>query len=421
MTAPEPVRGSSPLAYPVFRALWLSGVVSFIGSFVQNVGEAWLMLDLTKSPLAASLLTAVMVGTSVVWMLPAGVLADRYDKRKVLIASQIVQGVAALLMAALSYTHHITPASLLLGVALLGTGMALGVPAWGALNPELLPRELVAEAVAMNAVAFNIARAIGPAIGGLVLDRFGATTSFLLNAASFGVVLIPLFVYLKAKLVGVDDMPPASVKPMSSAFGGPLTTIRNDDDLRSIFRAMFLFSLGAGMFYALTPAFGKETLHATAREYGIMIGMMGTGAVVGAAALKRLRPRIPPRLLIGSTMLLFGVCALVIANLPTIGLAMIGFVPAGAGWIGSFSSVAALNQVWAPARLRARIIALYQLVHLSTWTIAAIAGGAIAERFGVRVAMSIGAVVCVLASISTFRVGLPPSFTGSVQRDAHRA
>ncbi len=381
------------------------------------------MLDLTKSPLAVSLLATVMVGTSVVWMLPAGVLADRYDKRKVLIVSQIVQAAAALMMAALSYTHHITPASLLCGVALLGTGMALGVPAWGALNPELLPRELVAEAVAINAVAFNIARAIGPAIGGLVLDHYGATTSFLLNAASFGVVMIPLFAYLHTKLLGVDDTQRPSMPPMSRAFGGPLATIRNDDDLRSIFRAMFSFSLGAGMFYALTPAFGKETLHATAREYGIMIGMMGTGAVIGATVLKRLRPRVSPRVLIGSTMALFAIFAFAVANVPTIRLAMILFVPAGAGWIGSFSSVAALNQVWAPPRLRARIIALYQLVHLSTWAIAATAGGAIAERFGVRIAMSIGAIVCFAASLSTFKVGLPPSFTGegSVQRDPHRA
>lgn len=418
MSAASP-RG--PLSYPVFRALWLSGVVSFIGSFVQNVGEAWLMLDLTKSPLAVSLLATVMVGTSVIWMLPAGVLADRYDKRKVLIVSQIVQGLAALMMAALSYTHHITPASLLFGVALLGTGMALGVPAWGALNPELLPRELVAEAVAINAVAFNIARAIGPAIGGLVLDHYGATTSFLLNAASFGIVLVPLFFYLNAKLEGADEAGPPSVKPMSSAFGGPLTTIRNDADLRSIFRAMFSFSLGAGMFYALTPAFAKETLHATAREYGVMIGMMGTGAVIGATVLKRLRPRVSPRILIGSTMALFATFSFAVANVPTIHLAMILFVPAGAGWIGSFSSVAALNQVWAPPRLRARIIALYQLVHLSTWAIAATVGGTLAERFSVRIAMSAGAVVCLAASISTFKVGLPPSFTGSVQGDPHRA
>lgn len=415
-----PVRGS-PLSYPVFRALWLSGVVSFIGSFVQNVGEAWLMLDLTKSPLAVSLLATAWVGASVLMMLPAGVLADRWDKRKVLILSQIVQAVAALGMAALSYTHHITPAALMGGVTLLGFGMALGAPAWAALNPELLPRELVAEAVAINAVAFNIARAIGPAIGGVVLDHYGAATSFLLNAASFGVVMIPLIAYLKTKLEGEEVKPSRAPEPLRSAFKEPLATVRTDPDLRSIFRAMLLFSLGAGMFYALAPAFGKQTLHETPREYGIMIGMMGTGAVLGATVLKRLRPRIPPRLLIGSTMLVFATAALVLANVPTVLAAMILFVPAGAGWIGSFSSCAALCQVWAPGPLRARIVALYQLVHLGTWAVASAVGGMIAERFGVRIAMSVGAVVCVLASLSTFKVGLPPSFTGSVQRDPHRA
>ncbi|MBS2017776.1 MAG: MFS transporter [Deltaproteobacteria bacterium] len=404
-----------PLSYPIFRALWLSGVVSFIGSFVQNVGEAWLMLDLTKSPLAVSLLATTVVGTSVVWMLPAGLLADRYDKRKVLIASQLLQALAALTMAALSYTHHITPSALLFGVALLGTGMALGVPAWGALNPELLPRELVAEGVALNAVAFNLARAVGPAIGGVVLDTVGATGSFLLNAASFGIVLIPLFAFLHVKLEGADASAPAPLAPGRNAFRAPLAAIRGDEGLRSIFLAMFLFSLGAGMFYALTPAFGKETLRETARQYGIMIGMMGGGALLGATVLKRLRPRVAPRVLIGSAMALFATFGFAVANAPTIPIAMALFVPAGAGWIGSFSSIAALNQVWAPSGLRARIIALYQLVHLATWTITSALGGVIAERFGVRVAMSIGTAVCAMAAIATFRVGLPTSFTPSLR------
>ena len=136
----------SPLSYPAFRALWLAGIVTFLGSFVQNVGEAWLMMDLTKSPLPVAMLATAFVGSSLFMMLPAGVLADRRDRRSVAMASQVVQAVAALGMAALSYTHHITPTALVLGVGLLGIGMALGAPAWAALVPELVPLDLVAEA-----------------------------------------------------------------------------------------------------------------------------------------------------------------------------------------------------------------------------------------------------------------------------------
>ncbi len=406
-------QSKSPLAYPIFRALWLAGIASFLGTFVQHVAEAWVMLDLTQSPLMVSLITTVFVTSSLVVMLPAGLLADRYDKRSVLLVSQIVQAIAALGMAALAHTKHLTPLGLLVGAGVLGAGSALGVPAWGALNPEVLPKTLVAEAVAYNAVAFNIARAVGPAIGGLVLDRFGATASFLANAASFFVVMIPLVWFRNAPLPGreIDDSPPSALR---QSLAEPLDTVRATTDLRSIFLAMFLFSLGAGMFYALTPAFGRNTLHATARDYGLMIGAMGAGAVLGASFLKRLRPHTTPRVLITCTMLLFATCALATAQVGSIEGAMILLVPAGAGWIGSFSQIAALNQVWAPARVRARVVALYQVGHLGTWAIAAALGGAIAERTTPPFAMTVGACMCFVAAASTYRVGLPPTFTGEL-------
>ncbi|MDB4936980.1 MAG: putative transrane transport protein [Labilithrix sp.] len=398
----------SPLSYPAFRVLWLAGIVTFIGSFVQNVGEAWLMMDLTKSPLPVAMLSTAFVGASLFMMLPAGVLADRRDRRSVAIVSQIVQATAALAMAALSFTGHITPAALVGGVALLGIGMALGAPAWAALVPELVPRDMVAEAVALNAVAFNLARAVGPAIGGIVLARFGATTSFVLNAASFGVVMVALMMYRNA-----EPPPPApSVRPLASAFAEPWRVMVAAGDLRSISVAMIGFTLGAGIFYALTPAFGKDTLGATPLEYGVMIGAMGGGAVIGASVMKRLRKRVHPQTLVAGAMLLFATCIAIVSRVSSLTLAMALLVPAGAGWLGSFSSLQALVQIWAPDRLRARVVALYQMAHLATWALASALGGYIADRHGIRAAMGAGTVVCACAALSTWRLGLPSSFTG---------
>jgi len=425
--APTP---ASPFAYPLFRGLWLAGVISFVGSFVQNVGEAWLMLDLTKSPLAVAMLATAFVGSSVVVMLPAGVLADRYDKRKVALASQVVQAFAALVMAALAYTGHITPSALIACVAVLGVGMALGAPAWAALLPEILPRAIVAEAVALNAVAFNLARAVGPAVGGIVLARFGATTSFLLNAASFVAVMVPLVVYRTAvhpprapAATPSRAGPAASERPatpapppppprIAASFTAPLARIVRDRELRSIFVAMLSFTLGAASFYALTPAFAKETLGATALSYGVMIGTMGAGAVVGSTVLKPLRARVSPTALLTGTMLVLALSALAVSRVGTIGYAMVLFVPAGVGWIGSFSSLAALGQMWAPDRERARIIALYQMAHLATWAVGSSIGGVVAERFGTRAGMSLGGFVCAVAALSTWKIRLPASFLG---------
>ena len=412
MAPPEetPAVARSPLSYPAFRVLWLAGIVSFIGSFVQNVGEAWLMMDLTKSPLPVAILSTAFVGASLFMMLPAGVLADRHDRRKIAFVSQIVQMAAALMMAVLSFTGHITPGALVFGVALLGVGMALGAPAWVSLIPELVPRELVAEAVALNAVAFNLARTVGPAIGGLVLSRFGATASFVLNAASFAVVMIALTMHRKL------DPPrrPTSMRPMATAFSEPWTAVASGGVIRPIIIAMLGFSLGAGMFYALTPAFAKDTLGASARSYGLMIGAMGAGAVLGASIMKRLRNRMSPHVLVAATMAVFAGSVGALARVSSVPVAMALLVPAGAGWLGSFSSLQALVQIWAPERLRARILALYQVVHLAAWASASALGGVLADRHGIRAAITIGAVVCALAALSTWKLGLPRSFSGAV-------
>lgn len=399
----------SPLSYPAFRALWLAGIVTFIGSFVQNVGEAWLMMDLTSSPLPVAMLATAFVGASMLAMLPAGVLADRRDRRSVAMASQVVQAAAALAMAALSYTHHITPTSLVIGVAVLGLGMALGAPAWAALVPELVPLDLVAEAVALNAVAFNIARAIGPAIGGLVLARFGATTSFLINAATFGAVMIALSMYRN------QSKPPArgSMRPLASTFSAPWKLVSGPGELRPTFVAMVGFTFGAGIFYALTPAFGKDTLGASARAYGVMIGAMGGGAVLGASIIKRLRARMPPRVLVTVTMTTFALCVAIVSRMSSVPAAMALLVPAGVGWIGSFSSLQALVQIWAPDTLRARVVALYQMAHMGTWALASACGGFLADHYGIRFAMLTGGLLCAGAAASTWRIGLPPSFAGS--------
>jgi MFS family permease len=399
----------SPLSYPAFRALWIAAIVTFTGSFVQNVGEAWLMMDLTKSPLPVAMLSTAFVGASLFAMLPGGILADRRDRRSVAFASQVVQLVASLGMATLSFTGHITPAALVAGVALLGIGMALGAPAWAALIPELVAREHVAEAVALNAVAFNLARAVGPAIGGLVLARYGATTSFLLNAASFAVVMVVLYIYRS------KEPPPArSAQPLASSFVEPWATVSGDANVRRVFVAMFGFTLGAGIFYALTPAFAKETLHASPLAYGVMIGAMGGGAVLGASIMKRLRSRVRPGVLVPATMLTFATFLALLSRATTVPTAMALLVPAGAGWLGSFSSMQALVQIWAPDRLRARVVALYQMAHLGMWAIASSTGGLIADRLSVRIAMAVGAAVCVASALFTGKLGLPPSFTGGV-------
>lgn len=399
---------TSPLAYPAFRVLWLAAIVTFLGTFVQSVGEAWLMMELTHGAMPVAALSTAFVGSSLVAMLPGGILADRFDRRRVAIVSQIIQAVAALAMAVLAFTHHITPAVLIAGVTLLGLGAAIGSPAWAALVPEILPLDLVAEGVALNSVAFNLARALGPAVGGIVLARFGAPTSFAINAASFVVVMIALAAYRSH----TRPQQASSMRPLGSTFAEPWSLVVSPGDEHSVFRAMIGFTFGAGVFYALTPSFGKDTLGASAFAYGVMIGAMGAGAVLGASIVKRLRRRFTPRGIVTGTMVTFALSIALVSRVTTIGAAMLLLVPAGVGWLGTFSSLQALVQLWAPDRLRARVIALYQMMHLAMWAVASLVGGLVADRFGLRAAMALGAAVCLASAASTWRLGLPRDFAG---------
>ncbi len=401
--------GPSPLRIAAFRALWIAATVSFVGSFVQDVGERWIILELTKSPLPSAMLSTAFVTASLLAMMPAGVLADRYDRRTLVAASQLVQGAAAAVVAVLTFTGRLSPAILLGAAAIMGVGMALGTPAWNALMPEMVPREAVAEAIALNAIAFNIARAIGPAIGGLVLSSLGATASFAINAASFVAVVFAIRAY---RPESEPPRPDSHAQPLASALGEPLRIAVRDEGIRSAIVAMTVFTAGAAMVYALMPAYGKSTLGASAREYGFMFGAMGVGAIGGTWLLRPVRRRVPPRAIVASTITLYATTAIALSRVHDVRLATLLFLPAGAGWTGTFSSLSTLVQMWAPDHLRARVVAVYIVGHFTLWAIGSTIGGMVAERIDVRTSMAIGACICGLAALLTARLPLPSNFRG---------
>ena len=367
-----------------------------------------MILDLTHSPSPSAMLSTIFVSASLVGTLPAGVLADRYERRSLVMISQVVQGLTATTMGVLVVTHHITPAILMIGAASLGIGMSIGNPAWNALMPDLVPRAQVADAIALNAVAFNLARAVGPAIGGLVLSAAGAGVSFEINAVSFLAVLVVLSM-VKLPPRKKEDAPP----PVMSAFREPLQYARVDPGIRGTMIGMLLFSFGAAMVYALAPAFGRQTLRTTPTEYGLLFGAMGTGSVAGTWALRRIRPLLSPRMLIALTTIVYAVSALAMSQTNSVVLAILLFLPAGAGWTGTFSSLSTLVQIWTPDRFRARMSALYVVGHFGMWAAGSSLGGVIADHQGVRAAMVLGSCICAIAAFSIARLPLPASFVGA--------
>ena len=294
------------LQHELFRVLWIASVASNIGTMMQEVGASWLMTQLAPSPLMVSLIQTA--GALPVFLLSfaAGALADIVDRRRLLIFSQSWMLGAAAGLGILTVFHLTSPLLLLTFTFLLGLGNALNGPAWEAIVPELVPRAEVGAAVSINSVGFNVARAAGPALGGLVVAAAGSGAVFLLNAASFLGVIVVLYRWRRK--------PRKSVLPAERVVGAMRAGWRyvaHAPSIRSVLIRMSLFMLGASAFWGLVPLFARQNLGRGAAGYGVLLGFFGSGAVIGGSILPRLQRRLGiKRLLRATTLLNAGALAL---------------------------------------------------------------------------------------------------------------
>src|SRR5215472_6718169 len=210
----------APLREPLFRSLWIAAVISYVGSWMQNIATGWLMTSLTSSPIWVSLVQVALSLPVFLIALPAGALADSIDRRKFLLVTQTSMVAAAGVLGVLTITGVVTPQLLLVFTFLLGVGAVMNEPAWQSLMPDLVPVPKLAAAVALNSAGFNIARAVGPALGGLVIATAGSGVAFLLNAASFVGVILFLYRWKPA----VREHPPAG--RLTTAIAGGMRYLR---------------------------------------------------------------------------------------------------------------------------------------------------------------------------------------------------
>ncbi|MEX0698379.1 MAG: MFS transporter, partial [Acidimicrobiia bacterium] len=264
----------APLRIPRFRALWGASVFSNVGGFLQASGAAWLMLELTGSATWVGLMSASTTLPFLALALVAGAIADMFERTRVLLFAQIVMGAAAGLMALITFLGEATPGRLLGLGLLMGVAGAFNLPAWQALVPDLVPRELVASAVALNSVAFNVARTIGPVIGGLLVATVGAEYSFGINAASYGLV-IGVLLYMRR------TGEPAVARDQTSlanAIGLGIRYARYTRPFRRILLIGALFALTSAVVQTVLPNHTAQ-LGGGSLAYGVLLGAMGLGAI----------------------------------------------------------------------------------------------------------------------------------------------
>lgn len=390
------------LRHPVFRSLWIASLASNLGTWLQNVGASWLMTSLAASSTLVALVQAVTSLPMFLLSLPAGALADVVDRRRLLLVTQAWMLACATALGFLTLAGLTTPGLLLLFTFLLGLGSALNGPAWQAVVPELIPREDLPGAVTLQSVGFNIARAVGPAIGGLLVAAAGPSATFLLNAASFVGVLIVLVRWRRRPL--------ESVLPGERFFGAMRTGlryVRHAPEVRAVIVRGATFVFCASSLWALLPVVARVELKQGPGGYGLLLACLGAGAVGGAFVLPHLKRGNSNDLVAAVAMLVFAGGTAALASVRVFWLLCAALVAAGGAWLSLLSSLNVALQTVIPGWVRGRALSVYMLGVFGGLSIGSAVWGALADRFGTGRSLWISAAGMVLGLAATWRVHIP--------------
>jgi MFS family permease len=384
-----------------FRLFWTGQSVSSVGSWMQSVGLSWLVLELTNSPFRLGLVSALQFGPVLLFSAVAGVVVDRTPKRRLIFSTQIALMLPALALAVLAWTGWVRYWHVATLAGLIGLVNALDMPSRQSFLVEMVGRENLLNAIALNSATFNAARVIGPALGGLIIARYGTAIAFLLNALSFGAVVATLTL----------------VRSGSEARPRRGTTIREEllDGVRYATRTP-LVALILGLVFAvstfamnhgvLVPLFAREVLHEGVHEFGLLMASLGAGAVAGAVALALLAYGTPTLTAVVIPGLGVAVGILGLAFVRHFALAAVVLFGVGAMQIVFQNGCNTIVQMTVPDELRGRVMGVYMMVFAGATPVGASLIGSVAEGAGVPAACIVGgslALLGVLVQLARWR------------------
>jgi MFS family permease len=397
----QPVSAWAPLRRPIFLWIWLAMLVSNIGGWIQDTTSGWVMTTLTPSPLVVSLVSAVDQLPVLVLVMVAGALADIVDRRKFIIFAQVWMLIAAALLALLTYRGTLDPTSLLLLTFVIGVGSALAMPALSATTPELVPMEELPAAIALTSIGMNVARAIGPALGGAIIARAGPAAAYLLNALSFiGVILV----FLLWRRIPAPSALPA--ERFMGAMRAGFRYTRGSPEFRGVLLRALSFFLFATASWSLLPLIAKVELGGGPGTYGILLGAVGVGAIAAALVLPSVRRRVSRETQVFAATLLYGATMLALAWIRNEAALVAVMLISGAAWITVLSALQVSAQTSVPAWVRARALSVYIMVFSGGMFVGSAFWGWIATQFGVPQALTAAAACAALAGLATARIDL---------------
>src|SRR5262249_27109450 len=316
---------------PTFRNLLIANVVSDVGAFMQSVGAAWLMVSLNAGPMYVALTQTASALPFFVLALPAGAIGDIVDRRKLILYAEIWMVTVAAVLSALTIGGLTSPLLLLILTFALSAGDAFESPSWRAVLPELVEKEDLAAASALNGIEFNFARAIGPALAGAVVALAGVGTAFLINTVSFAGVI---FVVARWKRSAVKRATPPET--VAGATRAAIRYVRYSPEIRIVLARSGMVMFFASGLLALLPSIARR-ISSSSVDYGLLLGAFGCGAVLGALVLQRVRSRFPAEVVISSGIALFGLSAIAAGGFWAIWSLAPVMLVAGAAWVSFLS------------------------------------------------------------------------------------
>jgi MFS family permease len=385
-----------PLRNGTFRHLWIASVIGWLGTWLQNTGAGWLMTSLAPEPLIVAMVQAATIMPVFLLALPGGALADIVDRRIFLLGTQIWTILAASLLAILTLCHVMTAGWLLVLTFAIGIGSALTAPAWSAIVPELVPREDMVQAIALNGIGYNLTRAVGPAIAGFLILLGGSSLAFSMYAISILAVISALFSWRRnRRFTGLPR------EHFVSAMRAGMRFVRNTPAIQAAMIRTASYALPASAPWALLPLYVRHDLGLGPGMYGLILGMMGVGGVTSGMLLPVVRARLSRgATVVGCTLLSCAGMAVVAAFRHWIPAAF-GMLLFGLGWTSAFATIQAAAQLVCPPWVRARALSLYQLAQNGALTLGSIAWGVLGGEIGIArtfmAASLVGLVLMVIA------------------------
>lgn len=391
----------SPVRIPAFRNLLIADVVSDIGTFMQSVGAAWLMVSFGAGPLYVALTQTASSLPFFVLALPAGSMGDIVDRRKLILFTQAWMVAIAALLAVLTFTGAMTPWLLLVFTFAISAGDALATPTWRAILPELVPRADLAAASALNGIEFNLARAVGPALAGAVIAVAGVGPAFVVNAVSFAGVI-----WVVARWRRPSPTRAVPAETLASATVAGLRYVRHSPGIRALTVRSGIVMFFASAILALLPSVAHHVANSSL-GYGFLLGCFGAGAIVGALLMQRVRARWSTDAVVSTAVAILGVSVALTGTIRALGGLGVLMVLAGAAWLTFISLFSALVQGMAPDWVRARVLAVFMLVFQGGLAAGSALWGLVGERAGVQDALALAGLSCIAIGALSYHWRLP--------------